>query len=667
MRWYDGSVWKQGWAVVYTFYQAGTATYETRFFMLPSDSWTMTWSTVLDSSIGNGTVAIHAHRYWGEDASSKKVIFVTHTGEYGDTLRSLRFRVASYTEGGSPSWSGWTTVDSGSCMEGDILTDRTFPRKVTEDYNVYIFYQKSTSVYCKRAALSDLTSWSTYTVTLTYGTMFNNLWDVSHIIDENFLVYYEPSGLGKIRVARCAEGTWTEKDALTYSISDHRFISVIRECEDGFGAFLAVFNVSGTGGWAHSVIQYSADLAYVTAFEMEIKTDSETGIQEGSMTSYTNAGLTDENVDYQMNRETRLSMLQNIQKMMPVASGSASPYPFWDMRLRVEGDVCYLDVDELLGDQKEIIIGHPDEDKGEISLINFKKNVDKKEIINALTLVGGGWSSQGIQVIPTKNVATAGVQAGTETQLAGTIVNKRMSTDLTIENLAYTILNITNSPRVVVSVDIKGEPRDNYDIGDSVHLISERYRIDSYLKIRGMNWRVGDRGTRLSLELDNGGKTLDRYMVEVTSNLSSISFNIQGELQRPPIFLASNFNSDEPASLVFYVPSNKKTKKALLYVKTKKYVSAESGDMTEFDYYPVNVKLFVDSKYSEEFGERGTEDAPLDINGLDITHILDADDDGLIDTGEHELKFISVPSTNNPNGLGKIEAYLVLLESAINE
>jgi hypothetical protein len=396
---------------------------------------------------------------------------------------------------------------------------------------------------------------------------------------------------------------------------------------------------------------------------LTVTTESETGILEGNITSYTNAGLDAEEIDYQMNRESRMAMLDALQKFMPTASGSSSPYPFWDVALREEGDLCYLDINEELGATQSVTVSHPDEGDGDMGIIALNKTVDRSEIINALTLVGGGWSQGGISVIPTKNVATAGVQAGTDTQFAGTIVNKRVSSDLTIENIAYTILNITKEPRVTIKLSAVGDARDLFSTLDKITVVSERYDIDQTLKVMEMKWGVSNRGSRLTLTLDNGSKTLEKYMVEIVSNMKSLSFDNQGELQRPPIYLNSNFSSGEPAVLKFFVPSTTKTTKAVIHIKTLKYVSNEGSAMNEFGYYPENVKLYIDDELHDGFGLRGDESTPVSVEGLDITTMLDADEDGFVDNGEHSIRIIASASTNNANGLGRVELYLVLLES----
>jgi len=533
---------------------------------------------------------------------------------------------------------------------------------VDEDYRIYTFYQKSGVIYCKYADYDDLSSWTT----LSIGTSTAELdyWDVSQLVDRNFLLFYcklDGSNYDLV-TKRYAEGQGMSTEMIMVNDNTNRMhVAVPQESRAGFGDAVGCDHV--LANQMKSRFLYSSIAPKITAMNLEVVTTSETGILEGDMYSYTNAGLDAEEVDYSMNREDRLTMIQNIQKTMPVAAGSTSPNPFWDIALRVVGNYCYLDVNEELGSTKAVTITHSDEESGDMEITILDKKVDRGEIINALTVVGGGWSSSGVQVIPVKNVATSGVQAGTETQFAGTILNKRMSTNLTIENIAYGILNITQNPRVTITLAVKGDSRNLFTLNDKITVVSERYNIDQTLKIRGMKWSVTGRKTTLRLELDNGSMTLDKYMVELINNMNSLSFNAQGELQRPPIYLNKNFSKDEPAILKFFVPATKSTKKALLYVKTQKYTSYENNIINEFGYYPEEVKLHVDGEFHEGFGGRGNETTAVDIQALDITSSMDLDGDGLVDAGEHVLRFTSVASTNNTNGLGRIEAYLVLLES----
>jgi len=651
VRYHNGTAWKQGFARVlmntdgsvrFSFYNISTG--------IPSESWVST----IRSTGADGDAVIWCHKNWGEGASSKRVLFVAHS----DTTNGCQIKYARYTSGGSPIWNpSWTTIDAGAAHSVDMISDRVKHDYEDEDYNIYVWYLIGTTLYCKYSALDDLTTWTALSGS-SISSISTDYWDVSQLIDKNFIVTYTTTG-GNNRavIYKNATGYGTYLALNTYAGDTFK---IAQESTHGYGDILAC-HANGTEA-LQSYLYYSSDASNITAMTLNITTDSETGILEGNMDSYTNTGLDSENVDYTMNRETRLTMLQNIQKMMPVAAGSSSPYPFWDIEIRVEDGIAYMDVAEELGDTKSVTITHEDEQEGDLLIKILDKNIDRGEIINALTLVGGGWSAGGVEVIPTKNVATDGVQAGTELQLAGTVINKRQSTDLTIENIAYGILNVTSSPRITITLSVKGDARNLFTLNDKITVISERANINQTLKVRGMHWSVSD-STTLKLTLDNGARTLDKYMVEIVNNLNTMGFNSQGDLTRPPIFLNKNFSKDEPATLNFYVPSNKKTVKALLYVKTQKYTSYEASVINEFGYYPSDVRLFVDELFHEGFGGRGNESTAVEIAGMDITPSLDLNGDGLVDAGSHTLKFTSAASTNNSNGIGRIEAYLVLLES----
>lgn len=624
---------------------AGTATFQ----------WGQSWA-------GSGAfrdTAVYVHPNWGQNASSKRVMFFAESGRSGASA-ICRTRYATFTDGGSPSWSGWTTVDSGACYYVDIVPNRTHYNAIQEIYDIYIFYQKGTTLYGKSSGKSDQTTWTVFDVHSNVTGIVSYYWDVCHFVDNNFMFIHEILDTYYFQdVQFYRDGTWYDAGGY-HTKNTSYYTKIAQHALHGMGD--CVYNDTDLTDDLWSMVFYSSTEPSITAMELDLVTDSETGIQEGNMTSFVNADLDNTEVSYSMNRETRLRMLQDVQKMLPMAVGASSPYPFWDMSLREEDDICYLDIDEELGTDKEIIMGHPDEGEFDVPIVGLTKVVDRSDMINALTVAGGGWSSAGIEVIPIKNVATDGVEAGTELQLAGTMVNKRTGI-LSIENVAYTILNVTKEPRVTITCQLRGQFRDNFSLGDKVTVRSERYGIDQYLKVREMRWKIGNKKTTVGLVLDNGSKTLDKYLVQTVTNLNTIGFSAQGELTRPPIFLSVNFTADNPAILRFYVPVHKKTKKALLYIKTEKYLSSEAGDMTEFGYYPSDMRIYIDDEFCEEFGGRGNETTSVDIKGLDISRPLDFNNDGLIDEGEHEITFTSAPSTNNPNGLGRVEAYLVLLES----
>lgn len=655
---HNGTDWEEGFGYVWRDQIGGGVDFA--FYTAPDAGVPVKkWAQNLETGAGyTDQPVIWCHRNWGEDASSKRVMFVARAAVVGST-RTCQIKYATYTSAGTPVWSGsWITIDSGACYGIDMVSDRVKHTHVNEDYNIYVWYVKSNTLYCKYSPLDDLSTWSVLSGS-SIGSITLDYWDVSQLIDKNFAVVYTTTATANRAVLyKNGAGYGAYLSLNTYDDTP----KISQESTHGFGDILMCHNIAAAE-YLYHYLYYSTASSIITAMTLNITTESETGILEGSMDSYLNAGLDDENVDYCMNRETRLTMLQNIQKMMPVAAGSPSPYPFWDIEIREEGGIAYLDVAEELGETKEVTITHEDEIEGDLSIKMLDKSIDRGEIINALTLVGGGWSSGGIEVIPTKNVATAGVQAGTELQLAGTVINKRESTDLTIENIAFGILNITKNPRITMGLEIKGDARNLFKLNDKITVISERANINQTLKIRGMAWNVSNKGTTLRLTLDNGAQTLDKYMVEMVSNLNSVGYKSQGELSRPPIFLNKNFSKDEPATLNFYVPSNKKTTKALLYIKTQKYTSYENNVINEFGYYPSDVRLFVDEVVHEGFGGRGNETTAVDVAGMDITNALDLDEDGLVDAGEHSLKFTSSPSTNNINGIGRVEAYLVLLES----
>jgi len=379
-------------------------------------------------------------------------------------------------------------------------------------------------------------------------------------------------------------------------------------------------------------------------------TDSESGISEGSITDYSNSNLTNPHVDFQVNFNTRLDVLNQAKNMSPTSRSSTSPSPTWDVQIQ-EYEVGDKQFNANLN-YGEFVVGNVSSDftLGEKDILKLNKRVSTRDVRTALTVIGGGWESRGISVIPIIDVATDGVNAGTEEPVMGVVQLKQSTGENTIENYAEAILKILSKPKDMIEADVRPEFGPLYNLGDNITVNLPMFGISSKYRVLRKKYSMR-RDESMSIEL-SAGESVEKFFAQMGSSQMAMGGLNQGSADSPIQSFIVDGDKTDTATIYIFISIFKKVKNVYLSVKSDKYRYFLSTDVMVYAYYPQNVSLRVDGTTIDEFGVRGTETASFEVKNMNITKALDVNLDGFADPGWHKIELVSSTSTNNANGLG---------------
>lgn len=362
------------------------------------------------------------------------------------------------------------------------------------------------------------------------------------------------------------DGSWLTPDNLKWLTISNMYAGY-----DVYG-YNADYTVDDLKFWRHGKQLTSYYSPAIDEIKILCKTNSESGVEEGTIEGYTAPSGMSNMLDMKFSRENRLKMLQQILSASPTDTTSNNPSPVWDCWIEtLEDKTAKLHFKEFHNVDANYEITRKGESVGDNYIKEIKKEIDFTNKINSIHLIGGGWSVGLSSVLLHVNNATDEVKNKTAVEYAAKIISRRIRSDRHLEAISYTLLELLKNSKDTYTIVPYPEWRDKFNIGEFVTVKDLETQTDELLRIREENWSVGNNKETLNLVLESGAMKIQKYLTEFISNQRANSTITQGVVTSPPVSYNDNFDVKNPPEMWFYIPKNKKITKVSLFLKNQRF------------------------------------------------------------------------------------------------
>jgi hypothetical protein len=300
----------------------------------------------------------------------------------------------------------------------------------------------------------------------------------------------------------------------------------------------------------------------------DMVTESDTGVEEGSIAVYDDPNTTDDTVAINLAGQTRLEALEKLRLLTNTSTTYSDVN--WDAYI---DNNCLFHFMQVRGVDRTDTFSFDNK-----NLTVLKQDYDG-EIKNSLVALGQGEEPYAVTIVG--SVLQDASSIATYGQKTGYFIDKSIPDAPTLYKRAKAYLKYMATPRESLEVSICNDPGLQWRVGDRINI------VDSELDISGV-YRVLSRKVvskqdsvdQVTVELGTKSNTLGGLLRNIQSRFESQEIVTQGS-SSPAHALAAGlvFDSSKAAEYDFYVPEN--AQRVMISCRTAKFRAYSKANISE--------------------------------------------------------------------------------------